>query len=261
MFKVNRPVNRLANHAVTPACPKCGREIPGDEVNAVRDIAYCRGCNLAHQLSTLVQAAQLDANVNVQDPPKGAWYREAASGVNLGATHRSFGAALGVLAISLFWNGIVSIFVLLAISATLQNLDIPAPAWFPAPKSDGEPMGPGMTIFLWVFLTPFITIGAVMIGYLLSSIAGKTEVRIGQDHGTVFTGIGPIGRRRRFNLGTVTEVRVEEESGRNESGTKAKIVIETLDGSRIKFGTMLREERMKFVAAATRRLLVGNGRK
>ena len=212
MFNVNRFVNRLADCAVKPACPKCGREIPSDDVNVSRDLAYCRACNLAHQLSTLAQAAQLDANVNVQDPPKGAWYREAASGVNVGATHRSFGAALGALAISLFWNGIVSIFVLLAISATLHNLDIPAPEWFPAPESDGEP-------------------------------------------------IGPIGRRRRFNVGTVAEVRIEEHSVRNGNDTNAKIVIETLDGRRIKFGTMLREERMKFVAAVARRLLVGNGKK
>ena len=41
-----------------------------------------------------------------------------------------------------------------------------------------SPMGVGMTISLWIFLTPFILIGLAMILAFLSCVAGKTELRI-----------------------------------------------------------------------------------
>ncbi len=165
----------------------------------------------------------------------------------------------GALAISLFWNGIVSVFVLVAISATLQQLHVPTPDWFPAPKMNGDAMTVGMTIFLWIFLTPFIAIGSIMIGAFFSAVAGRTEVEIRQSEGTIFVGIGPLGWRRRFNCGTVKDVRVEDKSWRNSDGgrqNKTQIVIETQDGKQIEFGSMLREDRMKFVAAGVRQALL-----
>ena len=169
------------------------------------------------------------------------------------------GMALGALAFSLFWNGIVSVFVLLAISATLRNLDIAVPEWFPAPKMNGSAMGVGETIFLWIFLTPFIVIGLVMIGAFLSALAGRTEVRIGQGEGVVFSGIGPLGWPRRFKPEAVKDVRIDHSQWRDRDGdrrSKTHIVMETQEGKLIKFGSMLREERMKFVAAAVRKVLI-----
>ena len=116
------------------------------------------------------------------------------SGTVIGATHRSLGAAIGSLAIALFWNGIVSVFVLVATASTLQLFDVGVPEWFPAPNLGKTPMGTGMTIFLWIFLTPFIVIGLAMIGAFLSSLAGRTEVQLGNSEGILFAGIGPLGQ-------------------------------------------------------------------
>ena len=243
---------------LTPQCAKCQRVIPASDVNPGADVAFCRGCNIAYQLSELVRGEELDG-VNVEQPPPGAWSRSSPMGAVVGATHRSIGTAVGALAVSLFWNGLVSVFVAVAVAGTMRNLDMPVPEWFPAPVMNGNPMSTGMTIFLWMFLTPFIVIGAVMIGTFFSSLAGRTEVRIHQDKGVVFSGIGALGWRRRFDPRAVKEVRLSEKEWRGSEGsvqTKTQIIIEMKDGKTIKCGSMLREDRRRFVAAAVRKILV-----
>jgi len=243
---------------MTPTCSKCQRAIPDADVNVASDVAFCRSCNVAHKLSSLVHGTSLDG-VDLGRPPDGAWHRGSGIGMVIGATHRSVGMALGLLAISLFWNGIVSVFVLLALAATLLHLNVPLPDWFPAPKMNGGAIGVGMTIFLWLFLTPFIVIGLAMIGGFVSALGGRTEVQIRQSEGLVFSGIGSIGRRRRFNAEIVKDVRVENQKWRDSDGdrhNKNQIIIETDDGKTIKFGSTLTEERMRFVAAAVRQALL-----
>lgn len=243
----------------TPKCPKCDQVIAGDDVNVATNVAYCRTCNLAHKLSVLVQDTELTANVDFHRPPAGVTYCDDGRGTIVVATHRSLGGAFGTLAIALFWNGIVSVFVLFAIAGTLRNLHITLPHWFPVPDMNGSPMSVGMTIFLWIFLTPFIVIGLAMIGAFLSSLGGRTEVRMHNSEGTVFAGIGPLGWRRRFDASTINDVRIDDRQWRDSDGDrqrKTAIVIETRAGKLIKFGTMLTEERRKFLAAAVRKTLM-----
>lgn len=242
-----------------PICPKCNAIIPSDDINVGNDVAYCRTCNLAQKLSDLVHGSDLVTDLDVHRPPAGAWYSDDGRGTIIGATHRSLGTALGALAIALFWNGIVSIFVLLAIASTLSHLHFPLPDWFPAPKMNGGPMSVGMTIFLWIFLTPFILIGLAMIGAFLSGIGGRTEVTINRLQSSVFTGIGSLGYRRKFDPSTVKDVRVDEKQWRDSDGDRQRrtaIVVETKAGKRMKLGTMLTDERRKFVAGALRKALL-----
>lgn len=244
---------------ITPTCPKCRREIPADDINVGKDVAFCRNCNLAHPLSELNRGAELDAGVDFNRPPAGTWHRKDALGLNIGASHRSLGMALGTLAVSLFWNGIVSVFVLLATASTLQHFGIAQPSWFPAPKMNGGAMGVGMTIFLWLFLTPFITIGLIMIVAFLSALGGRTEVRLGNSEGVIFTGIGPLGWRRRFDSRNVKHVRIDDQRWRDSDGDrrrKTQIVIETREGKQLKLAGSLPEERRKFLAAALRKALL-----
>lgn len=243
---------------MTPRCSKCQRTIPSDDVNVANDVAFCRVCNVAHKLSSLVQGVQLDS-VDVNSPPAGAWHRSSGLTTLIGASHRSLGMALGLLAISLFWNGIVSVFVLFAVSSTLRHMGVTVPGWFPGPNMNGSEMGVGMTIFLWIFLTPFIVIGSAMIAGFVSTLAGHTEVRIRGSEGVIFNGIGSLGWSRRFDADQVKDVRIENERWRDSDGdrrSKTYILIETHEGKPMKFGSMLREERMKFVAAAVRKALL-----
>ena len=117
MFSAHQQPELISGSTATPTCSKCGREIPRDDVNVAAAVAYCRSCNLAHALSALVQGLLIDPNVDTANPPAGAWFRDTAYGVSFGGTLRSLGSVIGALAVSLFWNGILSVFLLSALSA------------------------------------------------------------------------------------------------------------------------------------------------
>ena len=244
---------------VTPTCPKCSSIISSDAINVAADVALCRECNVTHKLSALAHGSGIDPNLDLGRPPKGAWLRASGLGTVIGATHRSLGGAVATLAFAAFWNGVVSIFVALALASTLAHLGMARPAWFPAPVMNGGAIGAGMTIFLWVFLTPFILIGLAMIGAFLSCLAGRTEVRIRDFHAEKFSGIGALGSRRKFRADGVKDVRIEDKRWRDSDGDRRRsteIIIEMAEGKPVKFGSSLSEERRQFVAAALRKVLV-----
>jgi hypothetical protein len=67
-----------------------------------------------------------------------------------------------------------------------------------------------------------------------------------------------LGYRRRFVTSAVKEVCVDDRSWRDSDGgrqRKTVIVIETREGKQLKFGSMMTDERRKFVAGALRRVL------
>jgi hypothetical protein len=242
---------------VTPTCPRCKQVIPGQDVNVTNDIAFCRNCNLSCRLSGLTLGTAVDENVDETRPPEGTWFRRDGNGVVIGSTNRAVSQAFMLLVFCLFWNGIVSMFVFQAAVSTLKHLGLPRPAWFPVSKGPAMPVA--LTAFLWVFLTPFIAIGLAMVGAFLSCLAGRTELRIEAGQGVVFNGIGPIGFRKRFAASDVRDVRIEETPRRNgnrNARPSKQIVIET-DGKPITFGSMLTDERRRFVAGAAKLELVG----
>jgi hypothetical protein len=148
--------------------------------------------------------------------------------------------------------------VALALSATLTNLGLSVPSWFPVPKMNGGPMGWGITLFLCLFLTPFIAIGLAIFGAFVSTLAGRTEIRLREPEGIIFGGIGRFGRKQRFEMSDIVEVQVLNEAWRDSDGDrrqKTLVVIETRGGKELKFGSMLTDERKKFVAAALRKSL------
>ncbi len=243
----------------SPQCPTCGGEIQGADVNVANDVAYCRSCNLAHKFSALVQKLDLMEGVDFNRPPLGIRCNTQGDRLTICATHRSLGAAIGTLAVALFWNGIVSVFVLLVLASTLKLLGVPLPNGFPAPDMNGSPMSLGMTLFMWLFLTPFIVIGVAMIGVFFMSLGGRTDIRIDSSEGVVFTGVGPLGSRRRFLTSQVSDVRIEDKQWRDSDGDRQRktcIVIEMQGGKLIRLCSTLSEERRKFVGALLHQALV-----
>ena len=116
----------------------------------------------------------------------------------------------------------------------------------------------GLTVFLWLFLTPFIAVGLVLFTTFLSCLAGRTEIRIQGGEGCLLSGVGPLRFRQHFSTGEVKDVRIEDRQWCDSNGharRKAQIVIET-DRKRIQLGSMLTQERRQFVAAALKRELV-----
>jgi len=143
----------------------------------------------------------------------------------------------------------------MAAASTLKHLGIPLPAWFPVPKGSAMPIG--MTLFLWIFLTPFIALGLGMFLLVCSSIAGRTEIGIQGSRGVLFCGVGPLGFRKRFSVSEIRDVRIEDTPWRDRNGAarhNAKIVIDT-NPKPISFGSMLTEERRQFMAGALTKLV------
>jgi len=254
-------VNQLFEKAmsalsVTPVCPHCKRAIPSEDVNVANDIAFCRNCNLSHSLSALTTGNIVDEDIDVSRPPAGSWFDRDGSGVKFGATHRSLGQAFGLLFFTLFWNGIVSVFVGLATVSTLRHFGASEPAW--VRHSNWKYMPLGEVIFLWIFLLPFITVGLLVLAAFLNCLLGRTELRIQGGECFLYTGIGPLGRCRRFSASEVTDVRIESNPWRGNNGSynrNTRIVIAT-NGKSICFGSSLNDARRRFVAGAARKELV-----
>jgi hypothetical protein len=249
------PPGKIVAVMPAPTCTKCRRVIPSDDINVANDVAYCRDCNISYRLSELTYDNAITASVDLNDPPQGAWYRSDGGGTVIGATHRSLGSAAGMLFVTLFWNGIVSVFVSVALASTLHLLHLPTPHWFPAPRMNNSDMGWGITLFLWLFLTPFIAIGLLFAGTFLSSLCGRTEVSIDHTQGTLFAGVGALGRRRKFDPSQVRDVRIVNNLN-NQGKATSIIMIETREGKQLKLGSLLNNERKQFVAGALRRTLV-----
>jgi len=244
--------------SVTPTCPRCKGVIPSEDINVANDIAFCRHCNLSHSLSQLASASTVDENVDASRPPDGTWFQRNGAGTLIGATHRSVGQAFGLLFFSVFWNGIVSVFVLLTLASTLKHLGLSIPHWFPAPNMNGKAIPLGMTLFLWIFLTPFIAIGLAMLAAFFSCLAGRTELQIQGNQCILFTGIGSLGRRKRFSTSDVKDVRIEDKSWRDSDGDRRRntqIVIDT-NQKPIRFGNSLTNERRRFFAGCAKKELV-----
>lgn len=248
----------ISGLAVSPICPRCKGVIPSEDINVAKDIAYCRNCNLSQSLSALTSGAVVDEDVNLSQPPAGAWFRHDPDVMAVGATNRSLSGAFGMLIFTLFWNGIVGFFVLVAVAETMRHLGISMPSWFPPfmAKSNNSPVG--LIVFLWLFLTPFITVGLITFGVFLNCVGGRGEVRVQNGRGVLFTGIGPLGSRKQFEASDVRDVRLEDRSWFDSQGhpcRKAQIIIETGSQS-IQFGSMFSDERRRFVAGVLKKELV-----
>jgi len=177
-------------------CPDCGENLPVESINIKEGVALCPACGQLSPLSEVVSHTRPVKEI-LERPPRGCSVAEWGRDVVIYASCRSIGGFLEALAISLFWNGIVSVFVLVAIAGLYSNLVGPLPNWFPAPQMK-PPMNLGMAIFLCIFLIPFVTIGAAMIGAMIMTVAGRVEVVIGETEGKVRTGIGFFDVAQRF---------------------------------------------------------------
>ncbi len=240
-----------------PACPSCHADYPTDDVNVSEGVAYCRDCDLLTRLSDLLPsgspAAPPDSvldSIDTESPPDGCFVMDLGSRIRIVASARSFTGAAGALFTALFWNGIVSVFVAIAIGGTLQRFGIPLPSWAPS-GMNGMPV-----LFLWVFLLPFIAIGVVLFWAALTSLLGRCEATLSGPDAVLFTGFGPIGWKRRFQAVDIRSVRLGQTTWTQNKRHRPCIEVQTSSGKTHRLGTILPEPRRKWMAAALKELLV-----
>jgi hypothetical protein len=208
-------------------CPKCGQVLSGDDLNVGTDIARCRPCQEVFELSSLVEAGATGP-VDLDDPPRGAWYRDQFDGFVVGATTRH-PIAIFLVPFMCVWSG------------------------FSLGGIYGSQIAAGkFNLGMSLFGIPFV-LGTLMFGSMaLMAVCGKVVVHVCDADGDVFTGIGPVGWRRPFNPLEVTGVRVEP----HLSGNSHMAMTVVLDGPRkLRFGSGLSEARRDFVASVLRQEL------
>ena len=233
-------------------CPECEALIETDAINIGEGVALCRACGSLSRLSDVVSGSSLQHRLE-QPPPAGCSIERVGRDVHLSATMRSLGGFFGLLFVTLFWNGIVSVFVLIAASGLYAHLVGPVPDWFPAPEQD-EPQSLGLSIFLCIFLIPFVTVGFCLFAAMLGNMFGKVRVIIGPHEARMYTGIGLLSWRKRFDPSTVHSV--EESTPKWQSDNNNNLVIKIVADHTVKFGSLLSEERREWLQAVLHKMLI-----
>ena len=206
-------------------CPKCRAEIPLDDVNVARDIALCRQCGQTWSYGDLMTDLQSDY-VIPQTPPPGTWFHEQGPReFTVGTTTRSAGAFF-LVPFMCVWSG----FSLGGIYGT-------------------QIYHRQFNLFESLFGIPFF-LGTLLFGSIaVMSVCGKMTVSINGDDGVIFTGVGPVGWRRKFNWRRVTAIRRTQQMNRN--GVSDQITFE--GEKRLNFASGVRAERLDYLLAVLRK--------
>ena len=213
------------------ACPTCGRAIVPDDVNVARDVAFCRACNEAFALSEMLQDEQGQAvHVDPSRPPKGVNVEESHDSFSITATTRH-PMAFFLVPFMCVWSGF-----------SLGGI-------YGSQIISGE-----FNLFMSLFGLPFLA-GTILFGSLaVMAVCGKVRVRVQGDQGEVFTGVGPLGRRKRFNWYAVKAVNEIVSNTRYPNNPGGQCI--ALDGAkRVKFGSLLSTERRYFVMGVLKQML------
>jgi hypothetical protein len=117
-----------------------------------------------------------------------------------------------------------------------------------------------MTLFLCIFLIPFVTIGVGMIVAAMMNLFGKVEVVVDELDSYVAIGIGIVKWKRRFDPHQVRSVSYGTRSWQSEGGPSK--LIELAADRTIKFGSLLQPERMEWLRVVLKQLLLpGHGQR
>jgi len=257
-------LNRLmSNDSASQRCPDCDEPIGSEAVNIKEGMALCPGCGKLSRLSELNHSGRSRSEI-LAKPPSGCSILSDGHSVTLTASLRSLPTFVFTAAFALFWNGITSVFVFVAMAGLYTNLIGPLPNWFPAPamndgrpEMNGEPMGLGATLFLCVFLIPFVTIGLAMAATALLNLLGKTTVVIDEFDSYVATGVGFLRWKTRFDL---REIRfVEYGDTRWQSDSEHNRLIELKGNRTVRFGSWLPFDRLEWLRTALQEALRPRG--
>ena len=142
-------------------CPNCQTEVANDNINIQSDMGKCKACNHLFRVSEHCDMPACAFDLN--QPPKGAWYKNNMQEIRLGATLRS-PIAFFLVPFMLIWSG-GSLGGIYGTQIAKQQFSLLQ-----------SPFG-----------VPFL-IGTIIFGSLtLMMLFGKIELTINQQGGRVFT--------------------------------------------------------------------------
>lgn len=210
-------------------CPRCEREVNSEAVNVAKDLVYCGRCNQVFGLSQLLSESRA-MEVRLEAPPPGAWFERTAQGFSLGATTRS-PVAFFLVPFMLVWSG-----------GSLGGIY-------------GTQIAKGhFDLFQSLFGLPFLAGSVLFWAITLMAIAGRVSFERRGDVLTLFTGVGPLGWRRRLRWSEVKGVEPEDASARYPGSERQQLMLVTAE-RRAPIGSGVTKERQHFLENALLRLL------
>jgi hypothetical protein len=214
-------------------CPRCRSEIPLDDVNVSKDLALCRQCGQTWSYADLNEDNKA-SNFVPSSAPGGTWCEETGPGTFMvGSTTRS-ALAFFLVPFMCAWSGL-SLGGIYGTQFTKGHFNLRES----------------------LIGIPFI-LGTLLFGSIaVMSVCGKVTVSLAGDDGVIFTGVGPIGWRRRFNWRKVTSIRRTEKIG-NRGSTYEQITFE--GEKRLNFAAGVKTERLDFMLAVLRKKWRESGR-
>ncbi len=117
-------------------------------------------------------------------------------------------------------------------------------------------MGLGMSLFLCVFLIPFVAVGTGMVGVALMNLVGKVEVVLDEYNSYAATGIGPLVWKKRFDPLQVHSIDFTSKTWQTEGQANSDRLIELKSDRIIKFGSFLQSDRLEWMCSALKELLL-----
>jgi hypothetical protein len=215
-------------------CPNCRTEIPASQMNAEKDTAICSSCDQVFVLSELLAEGHAK-DVDLSNPPPGAWYQKLFDDWEVGASTRS-GEALFLIPFICAWSGF-SIGGIYGSQIVHGKFNL------------------GMSLFG----IPFVVGTFALLGRAAMCICGKVTIYVNGGEATLFSGVIGIGRRKRFVWADISSVKQESKQG-SKGHTQKHIVLEGPTRSKIRFGSILNADRTDFFCDALRAKLVRDPR-
>ncbi|MDI1314727.1 hypothetical protein [Prosthecobacter sp.] len=175
-------------------CPRCHSSIPMEDISVSTDIALCRRCEERWNYSNLL--TRKDSVAVVAQAPGGAWHTPAINGFEVGASTRS-PLAFFLVPFMCVWSGF-----------SLNGI-------YGSQIVSGK-----FNLGTSLFGIPFV-LGTLLLGSAaLMAVCGKVVVTVRGREGRVFTGVGPLGRTRRFDWSQVSAITEDWNYSRRGQGTQ-----------------------------------------
>jgi len=205
-------------------CPQCGAAIPLDDINVSADIALCRQCGMSSSLSELVSLSRFPPEL-LDQPPRWTRLDEGFSGEKTITYRRPSPMLLFMVPFMAFWSGF-----------SMWGIYI-------KPLMDGT-FDPDDALFG----IPFLIGTIILLGVVLYLAFGKWVVTLDHGTGSVFVGVGPIGRTRHFTYARNTIVAMRKTNIRVNEVTQTGILVKTGDDELL-FGSLIKDNVKEYIAA------------
>ncbi len=204
-------------------CPNCQYRIPMEDINVSRDIALCRHCGSSFSFSLLEQG-QTWKNLPLTDCPRSIRVEEDFNR-KLIVYHRIWPGVWFLIPFTAFWSGF-----------SMWGLYYDALRQTPP---DWKRM---------LFGIPFLLGTIALLATIAFGLFGKWVIALEGGLGTMFVGVGSLGRSRTFSYSRHSMISIKD-SGVRQNGKPLQCICIQDDRQEFKFGSGIEEPCQRYIAA------------